>query len=214
MLRKEAEMMVSFRLIAAAVVLVICGISGVMAQQTPLSKLRTIEYNGDFTMLLAALPNAYGVTVGAELDGQSRQTIKVSLSDATLPDVMNAIVQSSPKYQWREAGGVVDVCPLAGGSPLLETSISSFNVKDVSPSQAFDQLFNLPEVQANMKAMNLKRRAPDVSYGKISESKFSVNMEGVTLRQALSRIAQASGLQIWVFRNYPDGFFSISSVER
>lgn len=210
-------MIVRFRLIAVAVVLAFCGVSmsGVMAQQPAAAqKLRVVDYQGDLTMLLAALPNAYGVTVGLELDTQSVQMVRVSVSDATLADVMNAIAQSSKKYQWSEADGFVDVCPIAGCSQLLETRISNFSVKDVSPLQAFDQLFNLPEVQANMSAMNLKRRAPDRAPGKVSYSSFSINVEGVSLRQALNRIAQESGIQIWVFRDYQNGFFSISTVAR
>jgi len=209
-------MNINFKLIAVAVVLVICGVSsGVMAQQpTTVQTVRVIRYQGDFAMLLAALPNTYGVTVGVELNTQPLQQVNVSLMDATLSDVMNATIQSSKRYEWREAGGFVDVWPLAGGNPLLETPISSFHVKDLSLSQAFDQLFNLPEVQANMKAMNLKQRAPDVYTGKMSNSSFSVNVDGVSLRQALNKIAQESGIGIWIFRNYANGFFSISTIER
>ena len=209
-------MIVSFRVIAAAVVLGICAVSmsGVMAQQTTLPPVRVIRYNGDMTMILAELPKVYGVTVGLELDTQRYQRVEMSLLDPTVTDVMNAIVQSSKKYQWLQTGGFVDVWPSAGGNPLLETRISSLNVKDLSPSEAFDRLLSLPEVQANMTSLNLKRRAPDVSPGKLSSSKFSVNLEGVTLREALNRIAQESHLEIWIFRNYPNGFFSISTVER
>jgi hypothetical protein len=209
-------MIISVKLIAAAVVLGICAVSmsGVMAQQSPVSTVRVIEYKGDFTRVLAVLPNTYGVTVGLELDTQRYHNVTVSLQDATVTDVMNALVQSSKKYQWRQTGGFIDVWPLAGSNPLLETRINSFNVKDVSPSEAFDQLFNLPEVQANMTTLNLKRRAPDASSEKLSSSRFSVNMEGVSLREALDKIAQESRIEIWIFRNYPDGFFSISSLER
>ena len=204
------------KLIAAAVVLGICAVStsGVMAQQPATSTVRIIEYQGDFTMLLAAMPNTYGVTVGLELDTQGHHVVRLSLRDATITDVMNAAVQSSKKYQWQQTGGFVDVWPLAGSNPLLETRISRFNVKDLTPSEAFDQLLDLPEVQANMTALKLKRRAPDVSPGKLSSSRFSVNLEGVSLREALNKIAQASGIEIWTFRNYPNGFFSLSSVER
>ena len=205
----------SFKLITATAAVIICGFltSAVMAQQAALPKVRVIQYQGDITMILAALPNAYGVTVGLELDAQPYQLVGVSLLDPTLSDVMNAIVQSSKKYQWREADGFVDVWPLAGNNPLLETRISSFNAKDLSPSRAFDQLFTLPEVQANMKAMNLKRRAPDVPT-KTTYNNFSVNLEGVSLRQALNKIAQESGAQHWIFRNYPNRYFSIGAVDR
>jgi len=209
-------MIISFKLIVTVVVMGICGVSmsGVMAQQPAPLTVRTIQYDGDFTMILAALPNTYGVTVGLELDTQRYHRVSLSLLDATVTDVMNAIVQSSKKYQWRQTGEFVDVWPITGGNPLLETRISSFNVKDLSQSEAFDQLLNLPEVQASMTALNLKRRAPDGSPGKLSSSKFSVNLEGMSLREALNKIARESRMEIWIFRNYPNGFFSISSLER
>ncbi len=209
-------MIISVKRIAAAVILGICAfsMSGVMAQQPTAPLVRVIEFKGDFTSVLAALPNVYGVTVGLELDTQRYHNVTVSLQDATLMDVMNALVQSSKKYQWRQTGGFIDVWPLAGGNLLLETRINSFNVKDLSPSEAFDQLLNLPEVQANMTTLNLKRRAPDVTPGKLSSSRFSVSLEGVSLREALNKIAQESRIEIWIFRNYPNGFFSISSLER
>lgn len=210
-------MIKSFKLITTAVVLLTCGFSTsvLMAQQPAPPKIRVIDYHGEFTNLLAALPNAFGVTVGLELDAQSqaRQSIRVSLLDPTLPDVMNAIVQSSKKYTWRETNGLVEVWPVTGSNPLLETRISNFNAKDVSPSEAFDQLINLPEVQAAMKSMNLKRRAPDVPM-KTTYNNFSVNLEGVSLRQALNMIASGSGIQIWVLRSYPNGDFSIGTVDR
>ena len=209
-------MVISRKLMGALVVLGICAVamSDVMAQQQTPRTLRVINYQGDMTLLLAAVSDAYGVTVGLELDTQPPRQVGVSLLDATLTDVMNAFVQSTKRYQWRQTGQFVDVWPLAGSNPLLETRISRFNAKDLSPSEAFDQLLNLPEVQANMTALNLKRRAPDASRGKLSSSRFSVNLEGVTLREALNQIAKESRIEIWVFRNYPNGFFSISSVER
>lgn len=209
-------MIISFKLIAAAVVLGICAVSmpGVMAQQPTPPPVRVIQFDGDMTAILGALPNAYGVTVGLELDPQRYHRVRLSLTAATVTDVMNALVQSSKKYQWRQTGGFVDVWPLAGSNQLLETRISSFNVKDLSPLEAFDQLLSLPEVQANMIALNLTRRAPDVFPKNLSSSTFSINLGGVTLREALNKIAQESHIDIWIFRNHPNGFFSISSLDK
>ena len=209
-------MIISCRLFAAAVVLGIFAVSmsGVMAQQQTAPPLRVVRFNGDMTSLLAEMPNAFGVTIGLELDPQRYHRIEMDLSDATITDVMNALVQSSKTYQFRQNGRFIEIWPLAGSNPLLDTRISSFNVKDLTASQAFDQLLNLPEVQGSMTNLNLKRRAPDVSPGKVSSFTFSLNLEGVTLREALNRIAQESHIEIWIFRNYPNGFFSISSGER
>lgn len=202
------------KLIAAAIFLGVCGVStsGVMAQQSAPPTLRVIQYDGDITMILAALPNTFGVTVGLELDTERYHSVRVVMQDATVRDVLNGVVQSSKKYEWRQIDGFVDVWPSAGSNPLLETRIN-LDVKDLSPSEAFDELFNLPEVQASMAALKLKRRAPDVSPAKLRSSRFSVKLEGVTLREALNRIAQQSRIGIWIFRHHPNGFFSISSVE-
>ena len=204
------------KLIATAVVLGICAVSmsGVMAQQPAPPPVRAITYKGDMANILSELPNVYGVTIGLELDTQRYQVVGIALSDATVTDVMNAIVQSAKKYQWQQTGSFVEVWPLAGSNPLLETRISSFNVKDLSASEAFDRLLNLPEVQANMRDLNLQRRAPAESPGKLTSSRFSVNLEGVTLREALDKIAKESHIDIWIFRNHPNGFFSISAVDR
>ena len=204
-----------FKLLAATVVLGICAVSmsGVNAQQQTPPILRVIDLHGDMTMALAAMPIGYGVTVGLELDTQPYHPVKIYLQDATVTDAMNAIIQSSKTFQWRQTGAFVEVWPLAGSNPLLDTRISSFNVKDLSPSDAFDRLFSLPEVQASMTNLNLKRRAPEVSPGKLSSSRLSVALEGVSLREALNKIAEASHMEIWIFRAYPNGFFSISSVE-
>jgi len=188
--------------------------SGVMAQQPAPPPVRAITYKGDMANILSELPNVYGVTVGLELDTQRYQVVGIALSDPTVTDVMNAIVQSAKKYQWQQTGSFVEVWPLAGSNPLLETRISSFNVKDLSASEAFDRLLNLPEVQANMRDLNLQRRAPAESPGKLTSSRFSLNLEGVTLREALDKIAQEAHVDIWIFRNYPNGFFSISAVDR
>ena len=209
-------MIISFKQIGAAVVLAICGasMSGVIAQQPARPPQRVIHFNGEMTMLLAAMTNTYGVTIGVELDSQRYHQVSLHLEDPTVTDVMNAMVQSSKKFQWRQNGDFIDVWPLAGGNPLLETRISSFNVKNLSPSEALDQLFDLPEVQANMAALNLNRRAPEGPPVKLSSAKFSVNLEGVSLREALDKVAQESHLEIWIFRTYPNGFFSISSIQR
>ena len=100
-------MIISLKLFAAAVVLGICAVSmsDVMAQQP--ASLRVIQLNGDMTSLLAGLSNAYGVTMGLELDTERYHRVQVRVLDANLTDAMNAVVQSSKKYQWRQTGKVL-----------------------------------------------------------------------------------------------------------
>jgi hypothetical protein len=164
--------------------------------------------------MLANLPELYDVTIGLEVDAREPQSqVGFYLLNPTLPDVLNAIVKSAPKYQWRESEGFIEVFPVAGSSALLDTMISSFRTSDVDEAGAINQLLNLPEMQANMRAMSLNRRVLDTSREK-KGGKFSLNLERVTLRQVLHKTANDSGGRFWIFRNYSDGFFSISVWSR
>jgi type II secretory pathway component GspD/PulD (secretin) len=89
--------------------------------------------------------------------------------------------------------------------------ISSFRTSSVDEAGAINQLLNLPELQTNMRAMSLNRRVPGGTSTEKKGEKFSVNLEGMTLRQALHKIAKDSGGRFWIFRNYSDGSFSISN---
>ena len=211
-------MITGFKKLTAGVVLLsICGVSiaPTIAQQTSASRIQppaVIKYDGDMASMLAHLPEIYGVTIGLEVDAQQPQSqVGFYLLDPTLADVLNAIVKSAPRYQWRESDGFIEVFPLAGSSPLLDTMISSIRTSDVDEAGAINQLLNLPETQANMRAMRLNRRALGGRSTEKKGEKFSVNLEGVTLRQALHKIAKDSGGRFWIFHNYSDGSFSISN---
>jgi hypothetical protein len=89
-------------------------------------------------------------------------------------------------------------------------TIKSFQVKDVNRVVAFNRLLGLPEVQALASSMNLKMRPPNAPSARFKDEKLSFDLSGVTLRQALNRIAADSGGRFWVFRRYPDGTFEFS----
>jgi hypothetical protein len=102
------------------------------------------------------------------------------------------------------------VLPINVGASLLDTPIQNFQVKDVNRVVAINRLLSLSEVQAIASSMNLKMRPPLAASERIKDEKLSFDFSGVTLRQALNRIATDSGGRFWVFRRYPDGTFEIS----
>lgn len=193
-----------------------------MAQQqqpAPVNKVAAIKYNGDMAALLEKMAETYGVTIGLEVDPQKpASVVRLELRDATLSDVLNAVVQSEPEYQWRESDGFIDVFPVKGSSPLLETKISSFRVQDVDQAEAINQLMGSSEVLVGMSEMNLSRQ--DFSRASLRQKgeKLSLSLEGVTLRRALHEIAREGGGRFWVSRrsgNKADGqFFSVSDRVR
>ena len=193
--------------------LLICGLSLQVMGQQPARKepapLRVISYDGDMTALLAQLAKTYDLTIGLEIDpALPNPRAKFFVQEATLADVMNAIVKSTPAYQWRSGDGFVEVFPSRRTNPLLDTTISSLKVSDVDFGEAMNRLIRLPEVQNNIKSAGLQEKEPKET---IKSAKFSATLESVTMRQALTRIATESGSQFWVFRTSPDGFVSISN---
>jgi hypothetical protein len=207
-----------FKKLTAGVVLLAIysiSISPAIAQERSASRIQlpaVIQWDGDMESILAHLPEIYGATIGLETDTQQPQShVEFYLRDPTLADVLNAIMKSAPRYEWRESDGFIEVFPVAGSSPLLDTMISSFRTSDVDEAGAINQLLKLPEIQANMTAMSLHGRAQSGTSTEKKVEKLSVNLEGVTLRQALHKIAKDSGGRFWIFRNYSGGFFSISN---
>jgi hypothetical protein len=114
------------RIIAVVVSLIILGVAGSpsMAQETSAPRTqapRVIKYDGDMALMLANLTEIYGVTIGLEVDPKRpRSRVSFYLRDATLNDVLNAIVKSEPAYQWRERSGCIEVLPVEASSPLLD----------------------------------------------------------------------------------------------
>jgi hypothetical protein len=183
-------------------------------QQSPAARrqLRVIKYNGDMAMMLSHAAEAYETTIGLEVDPQQpRSMLFLDLLDATLTDVLNAMVQYVPRYRWREDQGFIEFSPLEGNSPLLDVVINRFNVVDVNDREAIAQLLKLPEMEASTKAMNLNRQDRAASATEDRSGKFSVSLENVTLRQALNHIAKKSGKRFWMFRRDRNGSFSIAT---
>jgi type II secretory pathway component HofQ len=51
------------------------------------------------------------------------------------------------------------------------------------------------------------------STSETKAEKFSIKVEGVTVRQALSVIANQSRTRFWLFQTLDNGFFSISNSQ-
>ena len=148
------------RTIAVIAFIIICGSSASKAigQQTAVARTETpavIKYDGDMAAMLAHLPRIYRTTIGLEVDPRkSRSQVKFNLRDPTLPDVLNAIVESAGQYQWRDNKGFIEVLPLEGSSPLLDAMINNYRVSDVDGPEAIKQLMSLPEVHGSMSALS------------------------------------------------------------
>ena len=179
--------------------------------------LGAIVYDGDLASLLQHLAEEFGVTIGFEADHrQPRPRVKFELRDAALRDVLDAIVRAQPAYGWRQDGGFIDLYPVKGGSPLLDTVIGSFQVSAANWAEASDALLRLTEVQSSMSSLRLGRREAERRAAGRGGDAFSLYVENVPVRRALHEIAKSSGSHLWVFRQYggAEKSFSLGNSSR
>ena len=187
-------------------------------QQTSAPKIASlgvIKYDGNIAYLLPHLAESFGVTIGFEIEPKHpNPRVSLNLRDASLADVLNAIVKSAPTYEWHERNGYIEVLPVGATSPLLDTMIRAFRVSDVDQEEAVSRLMNQADVQANLRAMSLTRKDTGGASTQTKSEKFSLSLDGVTMREALFRIANEGGGGFWIFQTLGDGFFSISNSPR
>jgi hypothetical protein len=218
--RKEIETMKAKRIAQlASLLMIICASSAyVLGQQTsaPSSKkLNKIVYDGDMAALLYHLAASRSVNIGFETDPLVlRPRVKIDVWYDTLEDVLDAIVQAEPSYQWRNLDGFIDVYPRKGSCPLLDTLINDFQVNNIDWKGASQELTNLLEVKSQVEAMGLTRRElTNLSPG-ADVNLFALSLENVTLRRAFHEITEKSRNSFWMFQRHgvKSRLFSISNV--
>jgi hypothetical protein len=183
------------------------------AGKTP--TIRQIEYKGDMAHLLATVAESVETVIGLETDPKKPWShISIRLERAVFSDILNAVVQSEPLYQWREHNGAIEITPVHNSITLIDTTVDRFEVTDVTGEEAINCLLSLPEVQANLRSFRLSPRHSEAPRRAISEKKFSLNLAGVKMREILNRIAAGSGMNFWVFRVFADGSFWLGTSIR
>jgi hypothetical protein len=218
---REIEPMMTKRIVQLGVLLmIICASSAyVPGQQTsaPSSKkLNKIVFDGDMASLLSHLAANHNVNIGFETDPLVRRpSVKIDVWFNTLEDVLDAIVQAEPKYQWRNLNGFIDVYPREASCPLLDTVINGLQVNNIDWAGASQALTNLPEVQSQLEAIRLERRDLTNLLQGADVNLFSLTLENVTLRQALHEITKKSRNSFWMFQRHGGAkgrLFSIRNV--
>lgn len=199
--------------ITALLAILLSSLGSVRAQQKPLQPetLRIVQLNNlRLATLLASFAADYQITIGFETDPQKPDpAVTLELRDVTLSQILDAIVQTEPGYQWRHNGEFIEFLPVSDRTSLLDTSIGTFQVRDVTAEAAINQVMALPAIQAATGSLKALRR-PALPARFKDEKTFSFNLTNVTLREALNHIAGKTNAKFWLFRWYTDGSFSVS----
>jgi len=180
---------------------------------TDRSKPNKIVFDGDMAALLAQIAELHKVNIGLETaPNQPRTNVKIDFWFATVDDVVEGIIKAAPGYQWRNQGGFIDVYPTDFGCPLLETTVSEFEVNNKDWLAATETLTNLPEVGRELNVLGLTRRNLDKQTP--PATLFSVSLRNVSFRRALHEITKSSQNSFWMFKRYGNRGqeFSISNA--
>ena len=182
------------------------------APEPKASELKAVVYTGDMANLLNRLAEAYGVVIGFEAEAaRPRPAVNINVRDASVRDVLDAVVRARPEYRWRQAGDFFDVYPAGGACALLDTQVGVFQLSASRWAEAADALLNLPEVQSRVSALSLTRRETGRDANASGGEVFSLHLERVPVRAALHEMTKRSGGHFWAFRRDGGNSFSLGN---
>jgi len=160
--------------------------------------LRVVDYSGDMLALIAQFSSTFDTAFSFEIDPlEPRPNITFRVIDATLDDIMNAIVKAKPTYAWRRNGNAIELYPAGHTNRLLETRISSLRISNTRLKEALQILLFSTEINtalANFGLLHGPIRGVDDQNKAVS-----VSADDITLRQALNQIAEAGSVRFWAF---------------
>lgn len=154
---------------------------------------------------LAAVQDKFHLTLGLEVavDDPDKDPIVLDLSSPDPAVAFNQIVAQRAWYHWNFQDGVYDLSPKDGPQSVLDITITSYSVRNLSVVEASDAISKLPEVQQWLVEHNVRRReletGPPASDGKVSLSLTDVN-----LRAVLNAVARRSAGKRWTVVRYGD----------
>ncbi len=178
-------------------------------KRPPISKLRLIDYGGDLRSLLGSLATSYDVVIGFEVARtEPHSYVTVSLTDATLEDVMNAMVLSKPIYTWRKSSNGFEVLPKDRADQILDGVLSSFHVENASTYDALKTLIGMEEVVNTLRSSGI--RTSETSAPHYDQARMSLDLHDVTIREALNRITSQSESKFWTYQRDATGPASLT----
>lgn len=139
--------------------------------------------------------------------------------DSSLRGVLDSIVSTDPRYRWELTDHLVNVIPSNGLPPFFKVRMAKFDVRKAeTPNTALFELLAVPEVR--QAKLNLGRHGVQGGVHVFcpgcpppKTKKISVNLKGVTVREALNAIARADGSAVWRFSQRECGAQKSFSLE-
>jgi hypothetical protein len=133
--------------------------------------------------------------------GQLEPTF-VPAKDSTLRDELNRIAKIKPEYQWALDDGVLNYFPKHYTPSPLDFPIAEFKADNVTAVEAYNKLFDMPEVKTGLANLGLHEPPVQLIFGGggpvKDQRRITVNLKNVTLLKALNAIVRADGSKTWI----------------
>lgn len=147
-----------------------------------------------FCMNIADLPCGWE-TILIDTQGQGKESPLLEMNDTTPRKVLDEIVRRLPNSRWVVRDGAINVEPRRRNrDDLLGRRLSKFSEHGVSSFRAAMDMFEDAGISISYEEMGHTRR-----FGSID-----VDLQDVTVRDALNAIVKADGKLMWLFSVNPD----------
>lgn len=144
-------------------------------------------------------------------------TLSVDESQRTVGEALNHIVKEVPIYRWEMRDGVINVVPVRGRSPVLESFLSiyvrEFEAKsNVTKFDLRNYILDLPEVQLFLRSNSLKtERLRDYPYRpSIYAKDVDLGISGTNVLGILNNITSKSEHHLWILSYAGNGTLHLS----
>lgn len=173
-------------------------------------KRKVERYQDTAANIRQAIDNAalkFGISTGVELDGKlPTDPVSVDLTDGTVTDVITAIMNHAPGYQWIPGNGIINIMPRVRPNSLLDIKIAHFQVTRATPNQIRLAIDALPEVKLWLSQNNVSEHSAISivgNYGKGNEPRVSLKRRDSTLREIMDTLVTTRvGPRYWSVSRY------------
>ena len=184
--------------------------SGMLAQQSPTNiPVSDVRVNECLLSAVGRLSQQYRIVIGAEDLLPRCSSVEVNLKAGTLADLFDLLVSKEGLYNWKYQDGVVIFYGRSGTPVIADLYIRHFGARDVTRSQMYSALDDVPEITNWLNVNNCQRRELFSIVGGVNEEKehYSLFADEVSLSNLLSRMAAETRSYYWTIHQYtdPDG---------
>jgi len=148
--------------------------------------------------------------VPKESEDEKEATISVKLENATVREVLEALVKADPRYYWEvyesyldKSASLINILPVdakADPNNPMNIKVEKAMIKDATPYSAIAGIdYWIPELVRKLHPHGVLGHAFYGIGAKVKVFKIYFEFEGLTVREILNEIALRSGGLGWIF---------------